>query len=134
MNTINWGSSITSIGSSAFEKFENIDIDFALVTQMDNATLYKCLHTYIILFDEGIDKTTWFERVKKMADNFGYTSDNKEYKANPDKYLGNLASFCNLIRYAFTGRINTPDLYSICAVLGKNELYKRLERIKKLIN
>ena len=117
-----------------FEKFENIDIDFASVTQMDNATLYKCLHTYIILFDEGIDKNTWFERVKKMADNFGYTSDNKEYKANPDKYLGNLASFCNLIRYAFTGRINTPDLYSICAVLGKNELYKRLERIKKLIN
>jgi len=117
-----------------FEKFENIDIDFASVTQMDYASLYKCLHTYVILFDEGIDKNTWFERVKKMADNFGYTSDNKQYKANPDKYLGNLASFCNLIRYAFTGRINTPDLYSICAVLGKNELYKRLERIKKLIN
>ena len=44
-----------------FEKFENIDIDFASVTQMDNATLYKCLHTYIILFDEGIDKNTWLK-------------------------------------------------------------------------
>ena len=119
--------------SFMFEKFENIVLDFAQVTQMDNVSLYKCLHTYVVLFDEQLDKNTWFDRVKKMADNFGYTSDNKAYKANPSKYLGNLASFCNLIRYAFTGKTNTPDLFSICEVLGKNELYNRLSRIKKLI-
>ena len=120
--------------SFMFEKFENIALDFASVTQMDNASLYKCLHTYIVLFDEQLDKNTWFDRVKKMADNFGYTSDNKAYKANPNKYLGNLASFCNLIRYAFTGKTNTPDLFSICEVLGKNELYNRLNIIKKIIS
>ncbi|MBE5758156.1 MAG: glutamate--tRNA ligase [Clostridiales bacterium] len=120
--------------SYMFENYENIAIDFKPITTLDNASICKCLHTYIVLFDEGIDKTTWFDRVKKMADNFGYTSDNKEYKSNPDKYKGNLASFCNFIRYAFTGRTNTPDLYSICEVLGKNEMYKRLDIIKNKIN
>ena len=97
---------------------------------MDKELLYKILHTYIVLFEEDMDKTTWFDRVKKLAENHGFATDNKAYKANPDDYYGNLASFCNLIRYAFTGKTNTPDLFSICCVLGKDELYHRLDVIK----
>lgn len=114
-----------------FENFENIALDFNSVTKIDNELLLKALHTYIILFEPSMDKNDWFDKVKKLATNHGYCIDNKEFKKNPDKYNGNLASFCNLIRYAFTGKVNTPDLFAICQVLGKNELYKRLDVIKK---
>lgn len=117
-----------------FFNFENINLDFDTVTKIDNELLYKILHTYVVLFEENLDKTTWFDRVKKLADNNGFCSDNKQYKQDPSKYHGNISSFCNLIRYAFTGKTNTPDLFSICQVLGKDELYNRLKIIKSKIN
>lgn len=117
-----------------FEDFKNLSLDFKSITNIDNALLCKILQTYIILFEENLDKQTWFDRVKKLAQNNGFATDNKEYKANPEKYNGNVASFCNLIRYAFTGKTNTPDLFSICCVLGKDELYNRLKVIKKKLS
>jgi len=116
-----------------FENFENIDFDFSDVTDIDNELLYKILQTYVVLFEENLEKTEWFERVKKLASNHGYCIDNKAYKQDPTAYHGNLASFCNLIRFAFTGRTNTPDLFSICCILGKDELYNRLAIIKRRI-
>lgn len=120
--------------SYMFNKFDYVDLDFSQVVNLDNASIYKALQTYIVLFEENLDKNEWFDRVKKLAQNSGFCIDNKEYKANPDKYNGNLATFCNFIRYAFTGRTNTPDLYSICCVLGKGELYNRLAIINKKLN
>ena len=117
-----------------FCDYKNIDVEFTTVTNINSELIYKILHTYVVLFEENLDKNAWFERVKKLADKHGYCSDTKAYKKEPSKYNGNLASFCNLIRYAFTGKTNTPDLYSICCVLGKDELYKRLAFIKKRNN
>lgn len=114
-----------------FEDFSNIKIDFKTVTSIDNELLFKILHTYVVLFDDTITKEVWFDRMKKLADNHGYCSDNKKYKASPESYNGNLAAFCNLVRYAFTGKTNTPDLYSICCVLGKDGLFERLDILKK---
>ena len=117
-----------------FNKFDYIDLDFSQVVNLDNVSIYKALQTYVVLFEENLDKNEWFDRVKRLAQNSGFCTDNKKYKANPDKYNGNLATFCNFIRYAFTGRTNTPDLYSICCVLGKDELYNRLGIINKKLN
>ncbi|MBE5736692.1 MAG: glutamate--tRNA ligase [Clostridiales bacterium] len=113
-----------------FADYKDINIDFATVTSIDNELLYKILHTYVVLFEESLTKDEWFDRLKKMAEKHGYCVNNKEFKANPEAYNGNLASFCNMIRYAFTGKTNTPDLYSICCVLGKEELFNRLDIIK----
>jgi len=116
-----------------FKDFNEIAIDFKTVTNIDNELLYKILHTYVVLFESSLTKEEWFERIKKLAEKHGYCVNNKEFKANPTAYHGNLASFCNMIRYAFTGKINTPDLYSICCVLGKEELLNRLDRLKKIL-
>jgi glutamyl-tRNA synthetase len=113
-----------------FKDFKEINIDFKTVTNIDNELLYKILHTYVVLFEGDLTKDEWFERMKKLAEKHGYCINNKEFKANPSAYHGNLASFCNMIRYAFTGKTNTPDLFSICCVLGKDELYHRLDVIK----
>jgi len=113
-----------------FKDYNELNIDFSTVTNIDNELLYKILHTYVVLFEETLTKEEWFERMKKLAEKHGYCINNKEFKANPTAYNGNLASFCNLVRYAFTGKTNTPDLYSICCVLGKDELFNRLDNIK----
>ncbi len=117
-----------------FENFENINLNFSDITNIDNELLYKILQTYVVLFESNLDKTDWFERVKKLGENNNFCLDNKLYKQDPTKYNGNLAGLCNIIRYAFTGKINTPDLFAICCVLGKDELYRRLDIIKSKLN
>lgn len=117
-----------------FDDFAQINLDFTQVTDIDNELLCKILQTYIVLFEADLEKDEWFARVKKLAENNNYCLDNKLYKQEPEKYNGNLASLCNIIRYAFTGKTNTPDLFSICCVLGKDELYRRLEIIKRKLD
>lgn len=114
-----------------FNNFEDIDFNFSEITTINNELLFKILHTYIVLFEADLTKDEWFARVKKLAENNNFCLDNKLYKQNPDEYNGNLASLCNIIRYAFTGKTNTPDLFAICCVLGKDELYRRLDILKR---
>ena len=114
-----------------FKDFNEINVDLKSAINLDGEFLCKLLNTYITLFSETQTKEEWFENMKKLADKHGFCLDNKEYKANPTKYNGNLAAFCNLIRYSFTGKTNTPDLHAICCVLGKKELFNRLDVLKK---
>ncbi len=117
-----------------FEDFKTIQLDFSTVTSIDNELSCKILQTYIVLFEANLEKDEWFARVKKLAENNNFCLDNKLYKQDPSKYNGNLAGLCNIIRYAFTGKTNTPDLFAICCVLGKQELYNRLNIIKSKLN
>ncbi len=82
-------------------------------------------------YDEKDDKDTWFNKMKELTDSLdGYTSNMKEYKAEPDKYKGNVADISTVIRVAVTSKSNTPDLYEIMRLLGKNKLLKRIKEIK----
>ena len=73
----------------------------------------------------------WFARMKEIAESLGFCPDMKEYKNNPDKYKGSIADFSTIIRVSLTGRRQTPDLYSIIKVLGKDRTLKRLDKFIK---
>ena len=57
----------------------------------------------------------------------------KEYKQNPDKYIGSTADYTTIIRIALTNRHNSPDIYQIMQLLGKDETIRRLEKAKENI-
>ena len=50
----------------------------------------------------------------------------KEFKANPDNFKGHVGDISTVIRVRITGRCNTPDLYEILKVLGKERIMKRV--------
>ena len=52
----------------------------------------------------------------------------KEYKKEPEKWLGHVGDISTVIRVALTGRTNTPDMYEIMKVLGKDSVIKRLKK------
>ena len=66
------------------------------------------------------------EKVKQAATELNFCTNNKEYKLNPDNYVGNTADFCAVIRLVVSGRIEGCDLYSICNILGGEEMLTRL--------
>ena len=64
--------------------------------------------------------------MKDLAEKLGYAREVKAYKENPDGYKGHVGDISTVIRVKLTGRCNTPDLYEIMQVLGKEEVLKRI--------
>lgn len=59
---------------------------------------------------------------KAIADKFGFASDMKAYKANPDSFAGNISDIAEIIRVAVTGRADTPDLWNIIHIIGEDKM------------
>ena len=78
-------------------------------------------------YDENDDKQQWFDKIKALAGELGYAKEVKEYKANPDAYKAHVGDVSTVLRVALTGRTNTPDMYEIIQVLGKESIEKRFE-------
>lgn len=95
----------------------------------DKEEIKKIITEYLSVYDENDDKDTWFNKVKDIAEKFGYAREVKEYKKNPENYKGHVGDISTVIRVALTGRRNTPDLYEILKNLGKERIEKRFARI-----
>jgi len=98
----------------------------------DNEEISKILNLYISkYYDEKDDQTTWFNKVKDLAEELGYAREVKEYKKEPEKWPGHVGDISTVIRVGITKRRNTPDLYEIMHVLGKESVEKRINLITK---
>lgn len=95
----------------------------------DKEEIKKIIDEYVNIYDENDDKDTWFNKIKDVAEKFGYAREVKEYKKNPESYKGHVGDISTVIRVALTGRRNTPDLYEILKLLGKDRVEKRFGRI-----
>ncbi len=91
------------------------------------------LQEFSKVFDISDDSNTWFEKIKDIADMLGYASDMRAYKQNPEAYKGNVSDISMFIRLAVTGKLNSPDMYSVMQILGYDTVIKRVnEMIKSL--
>ena len=79
------------------------------------------------VLDLSVDNETWFNSIKDFADKNGYAKSPKDYKNSPDEYKGHVGDICEAIRVMITGRLKSPDLFSIMKVLGKEKILKRIE-------
>lgn len=92
----------------------------------DKNDIVACLDTYLADYCENDDKDAWFDKVKSVADKNGFCSDMKLFKADPSAYKGSVADVSGFIRLAVTGRLNSPDLYSVIEIIGKDEMQRRI--------
>lgn len=94
--------------------------------KFDKTLILKILTEYKSLYNDKDEKEIWFDKIKKLGEKFGFATDMKEYKNNPEKYIGNLADLTGLIRVAVTGQENSPDIFEIMKILGNKEIQERL--------
>ena len=97
----------------------------------DQKDIKSALSSFIDSFDINDDMNTWFEKIKAIGEGLGYTSDMKAYKADPTAFKGSVADISMFIRVAVTGKLNSPDMYSVMQILGRE---KTVERIDKMLN
>ena len=99
----------------------------SLPENMTNEDAVKLLEKYLEVYKEEESQSDWFNTLKTICDVASYCADTKEYRQNPDAYKGSVADVSTLIRLCITGRKNSPDLFSIMLLIGKEESLARIE-------
>ena len=108
-------------GLSFNEKFTSADIKEALLAIKEKLTI-------------GEDEQSWFNELKDIGVSLNYAANNKEYKANPDNFKGNIGDLAEILRITLTTRKNAPNLYSVMQLLGIEESHKRIDNVISLLN
>jgi glutamyl-tRNA synthetase len=73
--------------------------------------------------------TEWFGQIRELAAELGFAPNNKAYKQNPDAYPGSIREASQVIRVLLTGTGRSPDLAQIAAVLGPDEVLRRINAV-----
>ena len=116
------------------EKFFETEQKYEYQVINEKEEIEKILDLYIEkYYDENDDKQAWFDKIKELAGEMGYAKEVKEFKTNPDLYKAHVGDVSTVLRIALTGRTNTPDMYEIMKVLGKESIEKRFELAKKAL-
>ncbi len=98
----------------------------SLPDNMDKNDAIKLIEKYIEIYKEEATQSDWFNSLKTICPVAGYCADTKEFRQNPDAFKGSVADVSTLIRLCITGRKNSPELYSIMLLIGKEETICRL--------
>ena len=113
------------------EKFLSDTQEYPYQVLNEKSEINKILDLYVQKFyNEEDDKQTWFDKIKALSVEMGYAGEVKEFKANPGMYKAHVGDVSTVLRVAITKRTNTPDLYEIMKVLGKNSILERIEKAK----
>ena len=103
--------------------------DYSYQKITDKDLINKILKLYMEkYYNENDDKQTWFDKIKDLAEEVGFAREVKMWKQEPERWPGHVGDISTVLRVALTSRNNTPDLYEIMQVLGKERIFKRFEK------
>ena len=92
-------------------------------------TVKTALQKFLEKYDYNDDSAVWFNKVKEITAEMGFTTDMKAYKADPDAFPGTVADISTFIRQATTGQHNSPDLYTVMQILGDDRTRSRIQTV-----
>ena len=92
-------------------------------------TVKIVLSKFLEKFDIADDSGVWFDKVKAITEEIGFTTDMKASKADPTAFPGTVADVSTFIRQAVTGKTNSPDLYTVMQILGHNRTVARIKTV-----
>ncbi|CDE17739.1 glutamate--tRNA ligase [Eubacterium sp. CAG:841] len=107
-----------------FDELFNVEEEYP--EKFPKEVIKSALEKFVATYDEGDDQNVWFGKIKDIAVSIGFAADMKEYKANPEAFGGNVADVSMFLRLAVTGKMNSPDMYSVMKILGGDKVKARI--------
>ena len=95
--------------------------------KFDRTVIADVLNRFLESFDMADDSAVWFNKVKAITEAIGFTTDMKAYKQDPAAFPGTVADVSTFLRLAVTGKTNSPDLYTVMQLLGKDRTTARIQ-------
>ena len=97
--------------------------------EVDKNVIKEFLTAYMNNYNLDLDEEAWFNNLKDLATEYKFTSDRKAYKADPNAFNGQVGDAAGFIRLALAGRKNTPNIYYVQQILGKEKVFERINTI-----
>ena len=111
-----------------FDEYFKIEEDLPERVPKEDAA--AILGSYLETYDHSDDQSTWFEKIRDIAEKYGYAKKPKDFKKNPDAYKGHVGDVSTVIRLAIVGRSQSPDVWEIQQILGKERTEKRIKEFE----
>jgi glutamyl-tRNA synthetase len=68
----------------------------------------------------------WFDQIRRVAESNGFAANAKEFKNNPDAFVGSIREASQVIRVLLTGSTRSPALHLVALALGEAEVRRRI--------
>ena len=109
-----------------YDQYFSVQDDVTAEGKFAAADIKAVYDAFCAGFDLADDANAWFEKIKTIADSLGFASDMKAYKADPAAFRGNVADISMFLRVAVTGKLNSPDMYTVMQILGRDRVLARI--------
>ncbi len=80
-----------------------------------------------------LDQEGWFANMKQLAENRRFATRGKDFKKNPEAYVGTISDYAEILRVGICAKKNTPNFYEILKILGKERIEQRIEKTVSLL-
>ena len=94
---------------------------------IDKEDIRKILTTVKEKMDYSLDEQGWFASLKALGVENGFAENFKTYKKNKESYKGHVGDLAEMLRISMTTSKQSPNLYQILHILGKDEVDRRID-------
>ncbi|MDE7385083.1 MAG: glutamate--tRNA ligase, partial [Anaeroplasmataceae bacterium] len=92
---------------------------------IDKADIKAVLQDYSDTINMNLDEENWFNSIKELAVRHGFADNIKVWKKGKESYKGHVGDVSEFLRIALSGRRNSPNLYYVIQILGKEKVQQR---------
>ena len=86
----------------------------------------QCMSEVRSWYSPNLTKEEWLQQLKEMTTRYNLAPDAKTYRKERENYRGHVGELTQVLRYAVTGRLQSPDLYEVMKNLPLEELEARM--------
>lgn len=97
--------------------------------QFDKADIKSALWKFAEAYNDTDDQETWFNKIKEITGSLGFAEETKIYKKSPEQFKGHVGDISMFLRIAVTGKMNSPDMYAVMQILGREKVIKRITKM-----
>ena len=118
-----------------YDEIDNDSLDFTVslnkneTREVSKDIIKSVLNEYMASYNVEISEEEWFNNLKALAEKYKFTSDRKAYKATPLEFNGQTGDVAGFLRVCICGRKNTPNIYYVQRILGKDKVFNRINSV-----
>ena len=96
---------------------------------IDKEVIKNILLDFANSLDLSLDEQAWFNSLKELGEKYKFAPSGKIYKQNKDLYIGQIGDVAEMLRISLTTSKQSPNLYWVIQILGKEKVVARLTSI-----
>ena len=96
---------------------------------IDKEVIKNILLDFANSLDLSLDEQAWFNSLKELGEKYKFAPSGKIYKQNKDLYIGQVGDVAEMLRISLTTSKQSPNLYWVIQILGKENVVARLTSI-----